>query len=236
MSNGLQTITRERVFEQIVNQVVDLIRQNKYRAGDPLPSQRGLAEQFGVSRTAVREAMSVLEKAGLIEVRPGARTIVGHGPRMTGPSLAESLDFAGIMDKGDLQDLMDLRLMFEGDLAYEAAEHATDDELAAIKRTADDLARTVAEGRLGADEDYAFHERIARACHNAIAYRFWGTLSDLVNREILHCRLRSTAEGRTETAAREHLLVAGALLARDAAEAREMMRRHLIRVKNHFGV
>lgn len=235
MTTAFQTVSKERVFEQIVDQIIRLIRENKYRPGDPLPSQRDLAEQLRVSRTAVREAMSVLEKAGLIEVRAGARTTVSQGRRPAAGNLMAGLDFAGIMDKGDLSHLMELRLMLEGDLAYEAVEHGTDEELAAIKQAADDLAQAVAEGRLGAEEDYAFHERIARACHNAITYRFWGTLEDLIGREILHCRLQSSAEGRSEDAVREHLRVAAAILARDRTEAREAMRQHLIRVKNKFG-
>lgn len=226
------SITRERIFEKIVDQIVDLIRRNRYRPGDAIPSQRELARVLKVSRTAVREAMTVLEKAGLLEVRAGARTVVRRTP---GPD-QEPLDFAGLMSKADLAQLIELRTMLEGEVAAAAAEKATDDELARAAEAVEAMERAVADGRLDADEDYAFHVQVTLACHNPIIFRFWNALSDLIAREILHCRLQSLASGQTGLAAAEHREIGQALLARDAEGARRAMRRHLMNVKARYGV
>ncbi|HEY3316230.1 MAG TPA: FadR/GntR family transcriptional regulator [Bacillota bacterium] len=228
-------ITRERIYEKIVNQIVDLIRQNKYRPGEPIPSQRELAEFLNVSRTAVREAMTVLEKAGLIEVRAGARTVVRETPP---PAPHSELDFAGLMDKADLSQLLELRIMLEGEICAVATIKGTDEELAAVAEAVDRMDKAIAGGRLGADEDYTFHQRITKACHNPIVLKFWNALSDLIGKEILHCRLQSVAAGpaRMRMAAQEHRDVAEALVSRDTDKAREAMRRHLASVKSRYGV
>lgn len=232
METAFTAITHERIFEKIVDQIVDLIRQNKYRPGDPIPSQRELAKLLNVSRTAVREAMTVLEKAGLIEVRAGARTVV----RQTLRPAQRELDFTGLMDKADLSQLLELRTMLEGEIAAAAAEKATEEELAQITEAVDGMDRAIRAGQLGADEDYTFHQRITLACHNQTVFKFWNALSDLIGKEILHCRLRSLALGQMQLAAREHQAVGEALLARDAERARQTMRQHLLSVKARYGV
>ncbi|MHB0886188.1 MAG: FadR/GntR family transcriptional regulator [Bacillota bacterium] len=226
------TITRERIFEKIVDQIVDLIRRNKYRPGDAIPSQRELAQVLKVSRTAVREAMTVLEKAGLLEVRAGARTIVRRAP---GPD-QEALDFAGLMSKADLTQLLELRTMLEGEVAAAAADKATHEELVRVAEAVEAMERAVAAGRLDADEDYTFHVQVTLACHNPVIFKFWNALSDLISREILHCRLQSLARGQTGLAAAEHREVFEALRTRDAEGARRAMRRHLMNVKARYGV
>lgn len=233
-NSAFTAITRERIYEKIVNQIVDLIRQNKYRPGEPIPSQRELAELFSVSRTAVREAMTVLEKAGLIEVRAGARTVV----RETPPPPSHELDFAGLMDKDDLSQLLELRTMLEGEICAAATLKGTDEELAAVAEAVDSMEQAVAGGGLGADEDYVFHQRITMTCHNPIVLKFWNALSELISREILHCRLQSVAAGpgRMGLAAAEHRAVAEALVARDGQRAREAMREHLTQVKARYGM
>jgi len=232
LETAFTAITRERIFEKIVDQIVDLIRQNKYKPGDPIPSQRELAKLLNVSRTAVREAMTVLEKAGLIEVRAGARTVIREMPRTS----QRELDFTGLMDKADLSQLLELRIMLEGEIAAAAAEKATDEELAQIIEAVEAMDRAIHAGQLGADEDYTFHQRITLACHNQTVFKFWNALSDLIAKEILHCRLQSLARGQMQLAAGEHREVGEALQSRDPERARQAMRQHLMKVRARYGV
>src|SRR5205823_14395758 len=68
-----------RVFEQVAEQIEKRILDGELRSGDRLPTERELAEQFHVSRTAVREAMKILAQKGLVDMRPGRGTIVIDG-------------------------------------------------------------------------------------------------------------------------------------------------------------
>ena len=70
-----------RVFEQVAEQIEKRILAGELRKGDRLPTERALAEQFHVSRTAVREAMKILAQKGLVDMRPGRGTIVIDGSR-----------------------------------------------------------------------------------------------------------------------------------------------------------
>src|SRR5579871_6578142 len=67
------TVKNARLFEEICDQVKTQLSQGKIRPGDKLPPERALADQFGVSRAAVREALRALEVSGLIELRKGAK-------------------------------------------------------------------------------------------------------------------------------------------------------------------
>ena len=82
------TIQSERLYEQIVDQIEQLILSNELKVNDRMPPERVLAEQFGVSRTAVREAVKALREKGLLEVYPGRGTFVTN---TTSKSMRDSL-------------------------------------------------------------------------------------------------------------------------------------------------
>ena len=72
------TIRSARLYEQITEQIQSRIMAGELRPGDKLPPERELAEQFGVSRTAVREAVKALHEKGLIDVQPGKGTFISN--------------------------------------------------------------------------------------------------------------------------------------------------------------
>src|SRR6266481_530974 len=76
-------IRSSRLYEQIVQQVEESIHKGALKAGDQLPPERELAEQFGVSRTAVREAVKTLREKGLVEAYPGRGTFITDGSSNT---------------------------------------------------------------------------------------------------------------------------------------------------------
>src|SRR5215472_12036264 len=82
-------IRSNKVYQQIAEQIEQLILSGKLRSGDRLPTERELAQQFQASRTAVREAMKTLAQKGLVDMRPGRGTIVIDG---TSRAMRYSLD------------------------------------------------------------------------------------------------------------------------------------------------
>src|SRR6202142_1059 len=84
-----RAVKTSRLYEQIVQQVEDSILKGQLKPGDQLPAERDLAQSFGVSRTAVREAVKTLREKGLVEAYSGRGTFVTHGPSN---AIRQSLD------------------------------------------------------------------------------------------------------------------------------------------------
>ena len=85
-----KAVQSSRLYEQIVKQIEESILKGALKAGDQLPAERELAQQFGVSRTAVREAVKTLREKGLVESYSGRGTFITNG---TSQAIKQSLDF-----------------------------------------------------------------------------------------------------------------------------------------------
>src|SRR5260370_8616912 len=122
-----------RVFEQVAEQIEKRILDGELRRGDRLPTERHLAEQFNVSRTAVREAMRILAQKGLVDMRPGRGTIVIDGANA---AMQDSIDLVMKLRLGEVggsNNLVEVREILEIEIAALAAARATENEIAAIR-------------------------------------------------------------------------------------------------------
>src|ERR687887_1780990 len=142
----IEPIRRSRLYEGIVQQIEGLLERGDLRAGDQLPPERQLAEQFQVSRASVREALRTLELLGIVETRAGGGTFV----RQTAPDdLAKPLQ--SLMARGhSLADVIEFRGLIEPAIAALAAERISQAQL-------DELAEIFVkqERKIEADEPYA---------------------------------------------------------------------------------
>ena len=164
-SNLYNRITPVRRFEAIIEQVRESIASGKLQPGERLPNQRELAEQFGVSRNGVLEAIRVLERAGLVEVRVGSAggTFVR---RMDGArQFRDQLELLVEVGEVSVLELAELRQSLEGANAAWAAERATEEDLESLET----LLRDARESESLYYDDLAFHQRIAEASGNRAA-------------------------------------------------------------------
>src|SRR5689334_8949025 len=119
------TIRRRRLYEDVASGLEAMIRDGALSPGDALPSERELTQQFGVGRTAVREALFHLQKMGVIELRSGERA------KVTRPTPAVMMEgLAGtarhmLAQPDGVKQFQDARSFFEIGLARYAAKHAT---------------------------------------------------------------------------------------------------------------
>ena len=123
-----------KVFEQVAEQIEKRILDGELRSGDRLPTERELAEQFHVSRTAVREAMKILAQKGLVDMRPGRGTIVIDGAH---EAMQNSIDLAMKLKLGEVggsDNLVEVREILETEIAALAAARATEKEIAAMRK------------------------------------------------------------------------------------------------------
>ncbi|RYF80060.1 MAG: FadR family transcriptional regulator [Comamonadaceae bacterium] len=197
------------------------IRARVYPANTRLPTEQSMTEQYGVSRTVVREAISRLKSEGLVETRQGSGTVV-RDPKA---SDAFRLGAAkGIQDANPAQGvlrILELRRGIEAEMAALAAERRTAAEMTRIQQALRAITRAEKEGRDGVEEDLAFHTAISHAAHNTHYTELLGMLTRALHDAI---RLtRSNEARRTDLAAQvraEHEAICAAIQARDPAAAR----------------
>ena len=125
-----KTVRTARLYEQIVQQIEDSILKGVLKPGDQLPAERELALRFGVSRTAVREAVKALREKGLVEAYSGKGTFITNG---TSHAIRQSLDLMIRIGQNEgASHLAELRLILEPEIAALASQRIEDQLLATM--------------------------------------------------------------------------------------------------------
>jgi GntR family transcriptional repressor for pyruvate dehydrogenase complex len=219
-------IKNKRIFEQVIEQVNDLVRSEKFNPGDQLPPERQISEMMGVHRHSVREALKILEYMGVIETKAGSGTVISN---LRKDILVERIKKASIFSpQAFLLELVELRLILEPQLAALAAERATDVDLEAMKEAVEALERENETAGAMTDADEKLHSAIARATHNETISRVIGPVMEMLweFRE----RLANTPL-RRKKAIEEHKRIYEAIRRRSVKAAQARMKEHLARVR-----
>jgi len=218
-------IKKTKVYEEIVAKIKDMIEKGRFMSGDQLPVERELAEVFRVSRSSVREALRSLESQGFIESRQGDGTYIASQPL---ESLVRPLASVISSEKDDQMELFEMRRMIEPDLAYLAAERATEDEIDMMEKVLALQEEQIARGDFGTDVDRNFHYIMARAAKNKVILRITDNVMDLLA-ESREQYLQ--VEGRPQKSILRHREVLDAIRARDPERAEKCMLEHLMDIE-----
>ena len=216
-------IRREPLAAEVARRLVDYLLSGGVEPGARMPSERQLAEAFGVSRSAVREAIAALALIGLIEVRHGDGTYL---KRPDSPLLPQVVEWGLLLGEKRTIDLVEARQLIEIDIAGLAAQRRSEDDL-------DDLARILSrmewESRDGVDSsafvdaDVEFHLRLAEAAGNSALRDVLTSIQALLRAWIG----RVIAEGYRDISYAEHVPILEAVRARDERAAEEAMASHM---------
>lgn len=210
--------------EQIIQQLRALIAQGVIKPGDRLPSERALAEQFGVGRSAVREALLKLEFFGILRTRPQSGTVVEDNMTSSGISGLIS-NMLSIADPAPA-DMVEARRVLEVQTARLAAERADRAAIAAIRAVHEAHIVAVAENKASIEPDVLFHLEIAKATGNEALHSM---VSVFAPRIISSAKESGTCDaGRAGRALEEHAAILRAIERGDADAAGHAMHRHLI--------
>ncbi|MBC2931774.1 FadR/GntR family transcriptional regulator [Nocardioides sp. zg-1228] len=208
----------------VVAGLKDKILAGDLAPGAKLPSETELSDEYGVSRTVVREAVTRLRAEGLVETQQGRGSFVLAVPEAS----SFSVESSAIRSQADVLAMLDFRIGVESEAAGLAALHHTAADVAAIEQA---MAGFTRAGHVGAVEaDFAFHLAIARATGNRFYADLLGSLGPMM---IMLPRTRlaepysMTDATHVERVRREHDNVAAAVLAGDVDTARAAMRLHL---------
>ena len=225
MAKGTQTPRR---YERVVQQIEQWILDGSMKPGDQLPGEHVLAQQFGVSRTAIREAAKTLREKGLIEPCSGRGTFITHGMSQV---MRQSLDLVAKMGQLDgSAHLGEVRKILEPHIAALAATRVEEQHLRALHdayQAMDDNLDN-ADGYIEADLD--FHLALAQAAHNPLILSLLDSIVGLLREE----RMRLfQIKGGPERSQRHHQRILEAVERRDPEAAREAMRAHLQDVRKY---
>lgn len=208
----------------VVAHLTDSIKGGSLTPGDKLPTESEIMRTLGVSRTVVREAISNLQAAGLVETRHGIGTFV------LAPSAPMGLDPATVVTVRDVLALLELRISLETEAAGLAAGRRSEEQLAQLRAALDNFEECARSGAETVAPDMAFHLLLAQASGNRY---FHDILNHLGTNIIPRARLNSARLAQDDPAhylervIHEHEDIYSAIARRDAESARAAMRTHL---------
>lgn len=211
----------ERLSRQVVERFQAMLADGEIGPGDRLPSERELAERYGVGRSSVREALRELEILGLVESRQGAGTYVRAA---SSRDLMAPFRSIVALSEAAVADVLAFRRMFEPEVAAMAARNADDDGRALLQRALRRFDRSLGDGQ-ATTADLDFHEAVARCTRNPIVLGVQHALADLFGE--VRGQLPGSSYEPDQVVPRGHQAVFGAIVAGDAEAARDEMARHL---------
>lgn len=214
-------MTDERLYHSIAKKIEALIDSGSYPTGSRLPAERELAEKFGVSRVAVREAEIALQAVGRIEIKTGSGAYV----------LDAQADRKNRLPDVSAFELTEARALFEAEAAALAAAQIDDATLEELDRYIQIMATTGPDDEAGELADRDFHRAVASASGNAAITHVINTLWKLrTDIEPVKAVYDSVCSENFGARAREHSDILDALRAHDPAAARVAMRKHFTRL------
>ncbi len=218
----ISTAETQKLYQQVAKAISEAIRSGQYAAGNRLPSERELADEFKVSRPTVREAMIALEIHGLVEARHGSGVYVLDEPQSK--TAARELDIGAF-------ELTEARRLIEGETCALAASTITEAELDQLEAIMADMVDENQRDIKGDLADRRFHVAIAQATRNSALVTVVENLWDLRYKSPL---CRAMLERGRQVGIRplidDHRAILVALRSRDPKAARAAMRDHLSRV------
>lgn len=206
--------------DKVSDELYQYIISNKIAIGTKLPNEYVLAQDFGVGRSTIREAIKILVSKNILEIKRGDGTYV-----ISNISTEDDpLNLSKIEDKFNLAlDLVNARIIIEPEIAVLAVEHATEEDIFTLTKLCDEVERKIVNGEDYILDDIAFHSYIAKCSKNAVMEQLvpiiHSSVSTFVN--ITHKQLM------TETIS-THRAVLNAIIDRDRVGAKGAMLMHMM--------
>ena len=223
-------IKPKKIYEEVAEAIYELIRSGQVKPGDKLDSVQQLAENFQVGRSAVREALTSLRAIGLVEMKQGEGTFV---QKFETNQITFPLSTAILMNKNDIDQLLEVRIIIESGTAAAAAKRRTERDLSSMETALHAMVQSKRDMELGEKADLQFHMAIAEAAQNPLLMSLMNQVSELMGETMRETRKVWLFSKQTtiEQLYREHLAIFEAIKEKDEVEARNRMIIHLENVE-----
>ncbi|WP_449621454.1 FadR/GntR family transcriptional regulator [Robertmurraya sp. Marseille-Q9965] len=223
-------IKTKKIYEEVAETLHEMIRTGQLKPGDRLDSVQQLAENFQVGRSAIREALSALKAIGLVEMKQGEGTFIKgfEAKQITFP-----LSTAILMNKKDIENLLEVRKIIETGISASAAKNRTEEDLEVMRLVLEEMKTVQGDGELGEKADFKFHLALSAAAHNPLLSSLMEHVSELMfetQRETRRLWLFSK-QTTSEKLYEQHVAIFKAIEAGDEEQARRAMLSHLENVE-----
>ena len=214
-----------RLSDQVAQQLAAEIRAGRLAPSAKLPPEARLVEQFAVSRTVVREAVSRLKSLGLVVSRQGSGVYVNANV----PFVPLNFDARHAGSKEAVIQMVEVRRALEAEVAALAATRRSADDVKRVRRAVAALDQAVQAGGDGVDEDVQFHRAIAEAARNPFLISTLNYLAQFLRgaTQVTRANEARRADFAAQVKA-EHTAIASAIEAGDAPKARQAAARHMV--------
>jgi GntR family transcriptional repressor for pyruvate dehydrogenase complex len=217
-------IASSKINFQIMNQIKEKIRSGELQLGDRLPSERTMAEQLGVSRATVREAIRSMELMGLVICVQGEGNFI---PESLENSLIEPLSLMFMLNRSHANEISELRRALEIEAVRLAAEKISEGEVKRLEESLDIMENSDIK-RNRVEADHAFHDQIAKASGNMLIINLLNSLSQIIEEQMAGVRANLILDDNNlHVINQQHRLIFKALEQRDRDEAITAMTKHM---------
>ncbi len=227
-----EPIPRRKLYQEVMDRLLTMIRHDGLGVGDQLPSERELMERYGVGRPAVREALQNMSQLGLISIAHGERARVAQ-PSFSNLFESIALTTSGILRHSpqSLGDLKEARLLFEVQMVRLASERATPEDVVRLRQRLEDHHASLSDLEQFFHHDMLFHREIAAITGNSIfpglSEAMMGWLGEFYTQLV---RL----PGTEQLTLSEHAAILDAIAAGDPDAAERAVRDHILRANTLY--
>ena len=205
---------------KLSEELLNYIRSENLKPGDRLPNESILAKKMGVGRSSIREAMKLLASRNIVTIRQGSGTYISQTPGM----VDDPLGFSFIADKQKLaQDSLEVRFLLEPAIASLAAQNASEEDIALLRRLCQEVEDLVQLGQDHTQKDIEFHTAITLSSKNVVVPR----LIPVINSAI-PLLIELTGNTLKQETIDTHRALTDAIAAHNAAAAHDAMYLHLV--------
>ena len=233
----INPISTKRIYQSIVEQFVNLIKDGKLQIGQKLPPERTLAEMFNVSRASIREAFSAMEIVGIIDVRPGEGAFVSH---LNIAPFINTIAPLFIKNETMEEELLEFRKMIEIEAVKLAAQKITAEKLKLLETSLQIMRDAIEknDSNLGVEADIKFHKTIFSLTDNFILIKASECIASILECSVKFNREKMLKDSNNAPELnKQHILIYEAIKNGDANLAMQGMENHLNFVasylKNH---
>lgn len=224
-------IKSTKVYEQVVQQIKQMIIDGTLKKGDKLPTERELSEELQVSRASIREAIKSLEVIGLLEARQGAGNYIKDSFDQL---LFEPMSMIFMLESRNPNEIVEIREALELQAVVLAAKNINKIELEEIKLLVDDI-KNCEDEEANAVYDKKFHYAIAKASKNVLIMSVLNVISSLIDEVIIGSRKKIlSVQANKERLNNQHELIYTALNNGNTNEAYAAMKGHFKLIKDYY--
>lgn len=217
-------VKRLTLSQEVITQLIELIREATWKPGDKIPGELELALNFSLSRNSMREALKSLVHAGILESKPGRGTFVSANALRN----IRSLELGKLLNEESfIVELLESRLIIEPQLVYIAAQRASREEIKELEFSVQKSLEAFQNNVYLVDLGFDFHRKVARISKNRFLIKYMESIEEELNyqRGLLGERRATNEELKRELF--EHAEISKYIATQKAKEARQAMVSHL---------